>query len=94
MTRPGAIPSGRPPSHRKVANDFISFLEQDCNDRGSARYTREEMREAFMRSGLRNSRPTIEEFLDALNQTGELLMENVEGKKGWRVACCPNMTQR
>ena len=70
---PGPAPAKRP-SHRKVAQDFMSYLDHDANRRGSAMYTFPELQEAMHASGLVNPRPTFREFIEALNIEGFLLM--------------------
>ena len=67
-----AAPTKRP-NHKKVAMDFISFLDHDANVRANALYTYKELQEAFDRSGLVNSRPTFREFVDAINLEGSIL---------------------
>ena len=67
-----AAPTKRP-NHKKVAMDFISFLDHDANVRANALYSYKELQEAFDRSGLVNSRPTFREFVDAINLEGSIL---------------------
>ena len=69
---PGPAPAKRP-SHRKVAQDFMSFLDHDANRRGSALYSAHELHEAFRASGLTNPRGDFTSFVDALNLEGLLL---------------------
>ena len=52
------------------------------------------MKEAFRRSGLQNSRPSVDEFIESLNNDGSLLLNSVEGRRGWKLVSSSHMSQR
>ena len=85
------VPGPKKPSHRKVLSDFLSFLEHDERRRNSAVWTNEEMRDAFRRSRIQNSRNTIDELVDALNLDGSIL----KTAGGWKLGSSTiGMSQR
>ena len=67
-TVPRIMAATKRPSHRKVAIEFVSFLDRESSARGSCVWTTAELRDAFSRSGLICSRPTSDDFIQALNQ--------------------------
>ena len=80
--RPIPAANGKKPSYKRGADEFMSFLEYDCNKRGSAIYTSSELQEAFNRS--RGELPTLtwDTFVDKLNFEGRLLQQ---GAGRWKV---------
>ena len=52
------------------------------------------MKDAFRRSGLQCSRASVDEFIEALNNEGSLLLQSVEGRRGWKLLSSSNMSQR
>jgi hypothetical protein len=78
VARGAPPPAGaKRPSHRKVVQDFVSHLDVKANQRGSAQWTHSDMRREFHESGLANSRPTVDDFIDALNGEGHLILKTL-----------------
>ena len=70
--RVGAATSKRP-SHNKVLKDFQQWLEYEEQQLSKAVWSMADLREAFRRSKIQNSRDSVEELVDALNMVGIIL---------------------
>ena len=75
---------GKRQSHKKVATDFMSFLDHDIDVRGHCWYTSNELLEAFNRSNSVQTKGSWHEFVEAINHEGLITFQNHGGTKMYR----------